>query len=1096
MEECPASDILEQLVRDELAEDEKARVARHVATCPQCQSVAEQHRDDLLYVDGFRDADTDDPVVATEHPADEQPDHASESLGPEFIPGYETIREIGRGGQAVVYEAAQHSTKGRVALKVLHGGRWASEKARRRFEREIETAVMLRHPNIVTIHDAGLTRDACYCSMELIEGEPLNIHVKRKRLDRRARLTMFSKICAAVNHAHQHGVIHCDLKPSNILVDSRDEPHIVDFGVAKALSDETGRVHGETITETGHVFGTAAYLSPEQALGTPRDVDVRSDAYALGVILYRLLTDRFPYDVQGPLIKVFANIASREPLPPSRTGRRIEADLERIVLKALSKDREHRYQTAGDLARDIGHFLAGEPIEARGDSGFYVLRKLVWRHRVAASVAAAFMAVLVGATLISVQAKNQAQWHAYLAAIGAANRSLEDNDVVGMRKWLGTVPQKFHHNWEYGYLRSQTDGSIRTIGKEGNPPVKGVAISPDGAWIAYGGSDHNVYVHDLYTQCLRYPPLSVHHDMVRCVCISNDGLLIASGSNDSTVALWDAAGGRLVDVFSTGFKLEVKIVAFNEDATLIAAGYNYPAFSDGCIAVWDVATGELVAEIRKEPSGPVEGLEFLDGDRLLACNENNRIRMWDIQNWNLVRRVDGPDRGDWACCALAPDRQMFITGDERGGLSILNLDSERPVITHQSHTLEVTSVAWDPCGERFVTASIDHTACVWAVDQARMTVRLERAFLGHTRAIRSVALGLKGSVCATGSDDGTVKLWCVQNRDSLSTGQDYLNGFAISPNGKVVASVGHCDSALLWDMDTHERLGSLGPHRSWVNCVAFSPDGRWIATGTRCTTPDERDVIAGEVIIWDAKTRRLYKRFSTPGEAESEAVLSGANRRQKWIAWRRAGFTDVSSLTFSPSSEHLAASGVDGVIRIWSPHVASPSGPVVYRLPNALALKSVAYSPDGAYLAAGGCEDGRVWLLDAASGDIVWRESESGHLGLVTQVEFDARGQYLASCSTDGMVIIRNARTGQIMHRLSGHNAAVRCVAFNPDGSRLASGSDDKTIKLWDVSTGKELLTLTRNEAGVADLSFTSTRHATLLSADQEASILRFWAAQ
>lgn len=306
---------------------------------------------------------------------------------PPEIEGYEIHEMIHHGGQGIVFRATQRGAKRQVALKVILEGPYASEHARRRFEREVELAASLRHPGIVTILEAGVSGGRCYYAMEYIAGERLSDYFRNYSPNLQDSLYLLVRICDAVNYAHQHGVIHRDLKPSNILVDLEGNPHILDFGLAKAQrgSDPDASTL-PALSMTGQVLGTLAYMSPEQAMGS-QDVDVRSDVYSLGVIAYELLLGRTPYPVDGPLGEVLTRIANAEPKPPrqarssSRFAREIGDELETILLKALDKDPNRRYQTAGDFSRDLVHYLRGEAIEAKRASGLYMLRKTLKRYR-------------------------------------------------------------------------------------------------------------------------------------------------------------------------------------------------------------------------------------------------------------------------------------------------------------------------------------------------------------------------------------------------------------------------------------------------------------------------------------------------------------------------------------------------------------------------------------------------------------------------------------------------------------------------------------------------------------------------------------------
>lgn len=315
------------------------------------------------------------------------------------LPGYDLLRELDRGGQGVVYQAIQKSTGRMVAVKVLRGGSLVDGTERLRFEREVSILAQLNHPNIIGILDRGDAAGIHYLVMDYVDGCPLDRYAREHGLALRQRMILFAEVCDAVTSAHLRGVIHRDLKPGNILVDATGKPHILDFGLAK-LSD-TKKDSEIGATQTGAFVGSLPWVSPEQAGGMHDEVDMRSDVYSLGVVLYQLLTDRLPYSTVGNLEKVLVAIRTAEPTRPRTISSEIDDDLETIVLKCLPKEPSRRYQSVGELARDVRHYLRHEPIEARRDSVGYLFRKALQRNRGAVSVAGAFIALLIGATVLS-----------------------------------------------------------------------------------------------------------------------------------------------------------------------------------------------------------------------------------------------------------------------------------------------------------------------------------------------------------------------------------------------------------------------------------------------------------------------------------------------------------------------------------------------------------------------------------------------------------------------------------------------------------------------------------------------------------------------
>ena len=316
---------------------------------------------------------------------------------PEAIGGFRIVRIVGEGGMGVVYEARQQEPSRTVALKVIRPG-LASREVLRRFRQEAHALGRLQHPGIAQIYETGTAESPVgpqpYLAMEFIRGQSLRAYIEQHRPSVHARLELVARIADAVHHAHQRGLIHRDLKPSNILIDDTGQPKVLDFGVARLTDSD---VHVTQHTDLGQLVGTLAYMSPEQVLADPLELDTRSDVYALGVILYELLAGRLPYTVSSQIHEAVRTIQQEEPQRLSSISRLYRGDLETIAAKALEKDKTRRYGSAAALAGDIRRYLQNEPISARPASATYQLRKFARRHRaIVTAVAAVVVALAAG----------------------------------------------------------------------------------------------------------------------------------------------------------------------------------------------------------------------------------------------------------------------------------------------------------------------------------------------------------------------------------------------------------------------------------------------------------------------------------------------------------------------------------------------------------------------------------------------------------------------------------------------------------------------------------------------------------------------------
>jgi len=383
MLECPPADKLNEFLSGSCPPAESDRIEEHIAVCSSCCEFCLSSGSDEELLSELRDVLEDQSDNEKKSPSAPPTGEAAPTDEPESIAGFRIIRELGRGGMGVVYLAEQESTGREVALKVLLEGPFASTTARKRFEREVEVVARLSHPHVVTVYESGITSGRHYFAMEYVRGRRLDRYVKKNNLSLEDTLRLYAKVCRALAYAHQRGVIHRDIKPSNILVDESGEPHILDFGLARHESDAERTM----LSSPGSIVGTLPFMAPEQVDMPPGEIDVRTDVYACGVVFYHVLTGLFPYPLSPDLPRTMKHILETPPTPLRRHRSEIDRDVETIALRALAKEPERRYQSAGALAEDLERYLDGRPIDARRDDSLYVFRRFLGRHRIAVSVA-------------------------------------------------------------------------------------------------------------------------------------------------------------------------------------------------------------------------------------------------------------------------------------------------------------------------------------------------------------------------------------------------------------------------------------------------------------------------------------------------------------------------------------------------------------------------------------------------------------------------------------------------------------------------------------------------------------------------------------
>jgi len=895
---------------------------------------------------------------------------------------YDILAELGRGGMGVVYKARHKHLNRLVALKMILSGPHAGAETLGRFRREAEAIAQLQHPNLVQIYDVGEQEGRPFFSLEFMEGGNLDERIAGRPQPAMQAAQIVETLARAMHAVHQRGIIHRDLKPANVLLTADGTVKIGDFGLAKKLGEG-----GSTVT--GDIVGTPSYMAPEQAAGKIKDVGAQTDVYALGAILYALLTGRPPFTAETAW-DVVAQVIAHEPVPPRRLQPTVPGDLETICLKCLQKDARRRYASAVELAEDLHRFQTNEPIKARPASALTRLVKWARRHPARAtllgvSALAIFAFIAIGvvynarlqSALDDAQAKGEDSFRRTVRLhVANGSRLADDADWFGALVWY-----------------------TQALSMEEERPDQ-VAM-------------HRVRVGTFFRQCPRLEQLFYHPRGLRCVEFSPDGRYLVVTGRGAGVWIYDLQSATPGESVRT----------FEPDRVVFAAAFDGPrrrlatATADGRVQVWD-ADRATVIFAPLQSGAAARRLSFShDGRFLLAAGGGNQASLWKVgggikpaQSFEHAATVND--------ASFAPDDRILATAGADKTVRVWRVEDGRPVTEPLQHPAAVTQAAFSRDGGTLATVCLDHKVRLWEAGTWKLLFTLD-----HGDTVNEASFSRDSRWLVTACTDGAARIWNVatgRQRGEALRHFSEVNRASFSQDGSHVATAGDDNTARLWDVATQQLLPPLLPHHGTVECAAFSPDGKWLVTASK-------DQL---LRLWAVQPERL--------RPISERAIA-APRDTDIPDWRKpVGLLSPDGL-FTIKSVDLNS------IRVWDVNTGEPVGP---ELKHNSDIYSVSFSPDGRrVLSASDDNTARVW--DPVTGELA--SPPLKHQASVNWAAFSRDGKKVVTASTDRSARVWDMATGDPLSPPLAHPCEVRQAAFTSDGLWVVTTGADNIERRWDL---------------------------------------------
>ena len=1011
---------------------------------------------------------------------------------------YRLMEKVGEGGFGVVWAADQREPiKQRVALKIIKVG-MDTKQVVARFEAERQALALMNHPNIAKVLGAGSTESGRpYFCMELIRGIPITQYCDENKLRTQERLDLFTKVCHAIQHAHQKGVIHRDIKPANILVTLHDGvpvPKVIDFGVAKAVEMELTE---KTIyTQIQQFIGTPAYMSPEQAEMSGLDIDTRSDIYSLGVLLYELLTGRTPFTaqelMQSGLDEMRRMIREKDPERPSmrlsslqaeeRTSaaqrrsvplpdliRSLRGDLDWIVIKALEKDRTRRYETANGMAADIKRHLENEPIVARPPSAAYRLQK-AWKRNKGTYVAVVcvFMALLIG-TIVSL-------WQAREAKMARDSenelrKEAEDNaDLANLlREKAEQKENQARRLADEMLLRSYAADmkSVQTDLKSDNlnraritldryRPLKTNKDIRDFAWRYYWTQ----------AQGMDRSNFEPHEGIAHYVTYSPDGKLLVTAGFDGQIKVWSTSNlQKPIKAFDYSFDYSDLVygghMPFSPDGTRLATVQN------GILRIFDTRSWNIIKELETPYGFP---FQFASNNLLIQSMPPDKLKIFNLENENQFT-IPGQNWNSDGKGTIFVDPY-----NDNDPTAIYKLPNINPIA--QLESSYISNIRFTPSGNYVIHFTYPGI----------LTLRSTKdwAIIHESKAHMTDAWGLAISpderFIATGGTDQLIKIWEIPTLKHVKTLKGHLNEvwhLSFSKTGRTLVSAGKEWKVRFWDME--EILNQINHSEVYPN-----ENFHRIRTGIQKIWSYSGDFRNPQ--YWRVSDGRLLKDFQLkdvfpPETIFSEdctlaAVITSETNQQKDVTKKQLVLLDTASglisetiqvpsdyinpKCFSPDRHWMVISAANKQSENRSTnqfilydllshreHARFEAAGNIrnYRVPQ--------FSPDGSLLAFRAPDwEVHVWDMEQQKMHSILE----GHEWNVYTLSFSSDGSLIATGSIDGFARIWDTDTGQLVTPLLiGHVRGVNRCVFTPDNKILLTSGDDATVRMWSVETGQEL---------------------------------------